>query len=91
MDAFARICRAQMEAGDPNGVAFVEPGDVVRHNVRFGSIASTNAPPERIPQMPAFHLVEPDYSGISMINIGTGPSNARNITDHVAVMRPMRG
>jgi AMP nucleosidase len=23
-----------------------------------------------------------------MINIGTGPSNARNITDHVAVMRP---
>ena len=23
-----------------------------------------------------------------MINIGTGPSNARNITDHVAVLRP---
>jgi AMP nucleosidase len=88
MDAFARICRAQMEAGDPNGVAFVEPGDVVRHNVRFGSIASTSAPPERMPQMPAFHLIEPDGSGISMINIGTGPSNARNITDHVAVMRP---
>ena len=38
--------------------------------------------------MPAFHLVEPDHSGITMINIGTGPSNARNITDHVAVMRP---
>ena len=26
--------------------------------------------------------------GITMINIGTGPSNARNITDHVAVLRP---
>ena len=38
--------------------------------------------------MPAFHLVEPDHSGIAMINIGTGPSNARNITDHVAVMQP---
>ena len=38
--------------------------------------------------MPAFHLVAPDYRGITMINIGTGPSNARNITDHVAVLRP---
>ena len=26
-----------------------------------------------------------------MINIGAGPSNARNITDHVAVMRQMPG
>ena len=38
--------------------------------------------------MPAFHLVEPGYRGITMINIGTGPSNARTITDHVAVLRP---
>ncbi|OIQ72539.1 AMP nucleosidase [mine drainage metagenome] len=47
-----------------------------------------DAPSERLPQMPAFHLVQPDSRGISMINIGTGPSNARNITDHVAVLRP---
>ena len=38
--------------------------------------------------MPAFHLVEPGYRGITLINIGTGPSNARNVTDHVAVLRP---
>jgi len=38
--------------------------------------------------MPAFHLVEPGYRGLSLINIGTGPSNARNVTDHVAVLRP---
>jgi AMP nucleosidase len=38
--------------------------------------------------MPAFHLVAPDDRGITLINIGTGPSNARNITDHVAVLRP---
>jgi AMP nucleosidase len=38
--------------------------------------------------MPAFHLVEPDSGGITIVNIGTGPSNARNITDHVAVLRP---
>jgi AMP nucleosidase len=38
--------------------------------------------------MPAFHLVEPGYGGITLINIGIGPSNARNVTDHVAVLRP---
>ena len=30
----------------------------------------------------------PGYRGITLINIGTGPSNARNVTDHVAVLRP---
>jgi AMP nucleosidase len=39
-------------------------------------------------QMPAYHLVAPDRSGISLVNIGVGPSNAKTITDHLAVMRP---
>jgi nucleoside phosphorylase len=30
----------------------------------------------------------PGYRGITLINIGIGPSNARNVTDHVAVLRP---
>jgi AMP nucleosidase len=38
--------------------------------------------------MPAYHLVEAGYRGITLINLGVGPSNARNITDHVAVLRP---
>ena len=38
--------------------------------------------------MPALHLAERDCQGITMINIGTGPSNARTITDNVAVLRP---
>jgi AMP nucleosidase len=88
VDAFARICRARMEAGDPGGDAFVEPGNVVTRNARLGGRGPSGAPPERTPQMPAFHLVEPGHGGITMINIGTGPSNARNVTDHVAVMRP---
>ena len=88
VDAFARICRERMAAGDPVGDAFVEPGNVVTGNARFGAPGPTHAPPERLPQMPAFHLVQPDSRGITMINIGTGPSNARNITDHVAVLRP---
>ncbi len=88
IDAFARICRERMAAGDPACDAFVEPGGVITHNARFGKPAPTVSAPERLPQMPAYHLVEPDWGGITMINIGTGPSNARNITDHVAVMRP---
>ncbi|HET9629689.1 MAG TPA: AMP nucleosidase [Novosphingobium sp.] len=39
-------------------------------------------------QMPAYHLVGPDRSGISLVNIGVGPSNAKTICDHLAVLRP---
>ncbi len=39
-------------------------------------------------QMPAWHLTAPDKSGISLVNIGVGPSNAKTITDHLAVLRP---
>jgi AMP nucleosidase len=44
--------------------------------------------PERDVQMPAYHAVMPDNRGFSLINIGVGPSNAKTITDHVAVLRP---
>ncbi|MBI3418733.1 MAG: AMP nucleosidase, partial [Proteobacteria bacterium] len=43
---------------------------------------------DRMPQMPAYHLIREDGCGISIVNIGVGPSNAKNITDHVAVLRP---
>jgi AMP nucleosidase len=39
-------------------------------------------------QMPAYHLVAADGSGITLVNIGVGPANAKTITDHLAVMRP---
>ncbi|MGT2513126.1 AMP nucleosidase [Sphingomonas panni] len=39
-------------------------------------------------QMPAYHLVAPDGTGITLVNIGVGPSNAKTICDHLAVMRP---
>jgi AMP nucleosidase len=87
VDAFARIGRERMADRKSEYLAFVEPGDVVIPNARLGKSAS-GAAPARMPQMPAFHLVGPGDSGLTMINIGTGPSNARNITDHVAVLRP---
>ena len=39
-------------------------------------------------QMPAYHLKAADGDGITLVNIGVGPSNAKNITDHLAVLRP---
>ena len=39
-------------------------------------------------QMPAYHCVRADGRGVSLVNIGVGPSNAKTITDHIAVLRP---
>jgi AMP nucleosidase len=39
-------------------------------------------------QMPAWHYARPDRTGITIVNIGVGPSNAKTITDHLAVLRP---
>ncbi|PKP65082.1 MAG: AMP nucleosidase [Alphaproteobacteria bacterium HGW-Alphaproteobacteria-7] len=39
-------------------------------------------------QMPAYHLIREDGRGITLVNIGVGPSNAKTICDHLAVLRP---
>ena len=42
----------------------------------------------KMPQMPTYHLKKADGSGITLVNIGVGPSNAKTATDHIAVLRP---
>ncbi len=42
----------------------------------------------KMPQMPTYHLTKADGSGITLVNIGVGPSNAKTATDHIAVLRP---
>jgi len=44
--------------------------------------------PRHAVQMPAYHHKMPDNKGFSLVNIGVGPSNAKTISDHVAVLRP---
>lgn len=39
-------------------------------------------------QMPAYHLIGENATGITLVNIGVGPSNAKTICDHLAVLRP---
>lgn len=50
--------------------------------------AKIDAAPDSRFQMPAYHLMTEEGTGITLVNIGVGPSNAKNITDHLAVLRP---
>ena len=99
IDGFINLCRDMMEPAKNSALkkqrelytAFVEPGDKITLN---SNIKGTR-PPEgldmsaaRMPQMPAYHLKMKDNMGITMVNIGVGPSNAKTITDHLAVLRP---
>ena len=79
-----------MARADSEYDAFVEPGNVVTTRVGLAPPAGPRwaARPPRLPQMPAYHLRRSDNSGITMVNIGVGPSNAKNISDHIAVLRP---
>lgn len=85
IDEFVARARELMANGDSGYVEFVEPGNVVTRN---GETVPEGTPPHRLPQMPAYHLKKPGHGGISMVNIGVGPSNAKTITDHIAVLRP---
>jgi AMP nucleosidase len=87
-DAFVRNGREQVASGAAGTVEFVEPGNVVTRRDGSGHVRTDGTPPERLPNMPAYHLKTEAGGGVTMINIGTGPSNARTITDHVAVLRP---
>ena len=86
----ARALMATPATGDDDYVALVEPGNVVTRRVGCAAEPGdcAGAPPPRQPQMPAYHLVRRDRGGITLVNIGVGPANAKTITDHVAVLRP---
>ena len=83
MDEFVEFALSALADPSSGYEAFVGPGNLVTTRENRPAM-----PPARLPQMPAFHLIRPDNSGITMINIGIGPSNAKTITDHIAVLRP---
>lgn len=85
LDEFTEYARNLMAQGGGGYQAFVEPGNVI---TRAGELAPESSPIARLPQMPAFHLVKENSAGITMVNIGVGPSNAKTMTDHIAVLRP---
>jgi AMP nucleosidase len=59
------------------------------HMAAFEAAYPTCLKPARADvQMPAYHQKLPNNGGITIINIGVGPSNAKTCTDHIAVLRP---
>jgi AMP nucleosidase len=79
-EAYARGALADPASGYS---AFVAPGN---HEIADPAAPIPALP--RSPQMPAYHLKRDDGQGITLVNIGVGPSNAKTATDHIAVLRP---
>ncbi len=80
---FEAYARAQLADPDSGYTSFVSTG-----NVEITDADTPIATPLKLPQMPTYHLKRPDGSGITLANIGVGPSNAKTATDHIAVLRP---
>ena len=86
VDEFCDWAREMLREERGGYTALIEPGNII---TSAGLDAQrTGDEPERVPQMPSYHLARDQHSGITLINIGVGPSNAKTITDHVAVLRP---
>ncbi|MGB3148816.1 MAG: AMP nucleosidase [Paracoccaceae bacterium] len=79
-EAFARNALADPAAGYDE---FVAPGNAVIRDAKAPIPAL-----DRLPQMPTYHLKRAGGQGITLVNIGVGPSNAKTATDHIAVLRP---
>ncbi|WP_371398362.1 AMP nucleosidase [Fretibacter rubidus] len=81
VDEFIELAKGALKGDDHHG--FCSPGQ--------GMITKAedyvSDPNQKLPQMPAYHLMAENNMGITLINIGVGPSNAKTITDHVAVLR----
>jgi AMP nucleosidase len=80
---FEDYARAQLKDPDSGYTAFVSTG-----NVTITDGDTPIADTLKTPQMPTYHLKRADGSGITLVNIGVGPSNAKTATDHIAVLRP---
>ncbi len=87
VDAFCDWALTQL-GGHTRYTSLSVPGGLEIAHPEEGSRASIEASPWRRYQMPAYHLRAKDGAGITLVNIGVGPSNAKTITDHLAVLRP---
>ena len=83
VDEFEAFARAQLRDPDSGYTSFIAPGnvEVTDPDAEIPTLA-------RLPQMPTYHLKRKHGAGITLVNIGVGPSNAKTATDHIAVLRP---
>lgn len=83
IDEFEQIARAALADPTSGYTSFVAPGN---HEITTGDGDIPTL--AKAPQMPTYHLKRADGNGITLVNIGVGPSNAKTATDHIAVLRP---
>ena len=83
VDEFEAYARAALADPASGYSAFVATG-----NQEITTATGVIQPVTKLPQMPTYHLKRPDGQGITLVNIGVGPSNAKTATDHIAVLRP---
>ncbi|MBK8629870.1 MAG: AMP nucleosidase [Sphingomonadales bacterium] len=87
VDEFVRWACAQLGNGGSYEMLSA-PGGVTVTDKTPDPLSTVADSAWRRHQMPAWHLTAPGRAGISLVNIGVGPSNAKTITDHLAVLRP---
>ncbi|WP_170334466.1 AMP nucleosidase [Ruegeria arenilitoris] len=80
---FENYAREQLAKPDSGYTSFISTG-----NVEITTPDGVLEQPLKLPQMPTYHLKRADGGGITLVNIGVGPSNAKTATDHIAVLRP---
>lgn len=81
--AFEDYARKVLADPDSGYTSFVSTG-----NIQITDPETPLPLTEKVPQMPAYHLKRADGAGVTLVNIGVGPSNAKTATDHIAVLRP---
>ncbi|MEM7719562.1 MAG: AMP nucleosidase [Pseudomonadota bacterium] len=83
VEEFEAYARKMLADPDTGYTSFVGPG-----NAEITAADQVLSVVPKLPQMPTYHLKRPRGGGITLVNIGVGPSNAKTATDHIAVLRP---
>lgn len=83
VEEFEAYARQMLADPDSGYTSFVSTG-----NIEITSADAVIVTPSKLPQMPTYHLKRKGGAGITLVNIGVGPSNAKTATDHIAVLRP---
>jgi AMP nucleosidase len=86
VDEFVRWGCAQLKEGGPY-TALSAAGQVLVTADTPNPEAVVASGTWRKHQMPAYHLMAEGRAGITLVNIGVGPSNAKTVCDHLAVLR----
>lgn len=88
VDEFVRWACEQIKDGDSDWLSLSCAGDIMITPQTPDAEAAISDLTWKKHQMPAWHLMAKDGKGITLVNIGVGPSNAKTICDHLAVLRP---